>query len=92
MGFGFISSRDPGNAGGIRKNLPENLTSFRRELLKQANQKRKEGLLVGAWSIDGKVFIKTSPEGRPLRVIKTTWKILKVVVTSYIRELKHRRF
>lgn len=48
--------------------LDENLTSYRRELLKQTNQKRKEGLLVSAWSIDGKVFTKTSPEGRPLRV------------------------
>ena len=48
--------------------LNENLTSFRRELLKQANKKRKEGLLVSAWSMDGKIFIKTSPEGRPLRV------------------------
>jgi len=54
--------------------LNENLTSYRRELLKQTNQKRKEGLLVSAWSIDEKVFIKTSPEGRPLRVYeKTTW-------------------
>ena len=48
--------------------LNEKLSSYRRELLKQANQKGKEGLLVSAWSIDGKVFIKTSPEGRPLRV------------------------
>ena len=48
--------------------LNENLTSFRRELLKQANKKRKEGLLVNAWSMDGKIFIKTSPEGRPLKV------------------------
>lgn len=61
--------------------LNENLTSYRRELLKQASQKRKEDLLVSARSIDGKEFIKTSPEGRPLRVFeKTTLKIFKVVV------------
>ena len=48
--------------------LNENLTSYRRELLKQANQKRKDGLLVSVWSIDGKIFIKTSPDGRPIRV------------------------
>ena len=48
--------------------LNENLTSYRRELLKQANQKRKDGLLVSVWSMDGKIFIKTSPDGRPIRV------------------------
>ena len=48
--------------------LNENLTSFWRELLKQANKKRKEGLLVSAWSMDGKIFIKTSPEGLSLSI------------------------
>ena len=48
--------------------LNENLTSYRRELLKQANQKRKDGVLLSVWSMDGKIFIKTSPEGPPIRV------------------------
>ena len=46
--------------------LNENLPSYRRDILKQAIQKCKEGLLTAAWSIDGKIFIKKHPqrEGR----------------------------
>ena len=52
--------------------LNENLTSYRRDILKQANQKRKDGLLTSAWSMDGKIFVKTSPEGRPIRIYDKT--------------------
>ena len=33
--------------------LNENLTSYRRNILKQANQKRKDGLMTVVWSMDG---------------------------------------
>jgi len=52
--------------------LNENLTSHQQEILKQANQKRKDGLLLSAWSMGGKIFIKTSPDGRPIRVYDKT--------------------
>ena len=52
--------------------LNENLTSYRRDILKQAIQKRKDGLLTSAWSMDGKIFVKTSPEGRPIRIYDKT--------------------
>ena len=52
--------------------LNENLTSYRRDILKQANQKRKDGLLTSAWSMDGKIFVKTSPDGRPIRIYEKT--------------------
>ena len=52
--------------------LNENLTSYRRDILKQANQKRKDGLLTSAWAMDGKIFVKTSPEGRPIRIYDKT--------------------
>ena len=52
--------------------LNGNLTSYRRDILKQANQKRKDGLLTTAWSMDGKIFVKTSPEGRPIRIYEKT--------------------
>ena len=29
---------------------------------------KKDGLLLSAWTIDGKVFVKTSPEGTPVRI------------------------
>jgi len=48
--------------------LNENLTSYRRGILKEANQKRKDGLVLSAWSMDGKIFVKTSPDGGPIRI------------------------
>lgn len=48
--------------------INENLTSFRRELLKEANKKRKNNIISSAWTIDGKVFVKISPASRPIRI------------------------
>ena len=48
--------------------LNENLTSYRRDILKRANQMRKDGLLTSAWSMDGKIYVKTSPDGSPIRI------------------------
>ena len=48
--------------------INENLTSFRRGLLNKANEKRRQGMLVSVWTWDGKIFVKTSPEGRPVRI------------------------
>ena len=44
--------------------LNKNLTSYRRDILKRANQMRKDGLLTSAWSMDGKI----SSEGSPIRI------------------------
>jgi len=43
-------------------------TAFRRELVGKANPRKEELSLLGVWTIDGKVFVKTSPEGRPVRI------------------------
>ena len=48
--------------------INENLTTFRKDLLKKANDKRKDGLIFSAWSLDGKILVKTSPEGDPIRI------------------------
>ena len=48
--------------------INESLTGYRKDLLRKANKKRKDGLIISAWSIDGKIFEKTSPEGTPLRI------------------------
>ena len=45
--------------------INENLTSYRREMMKLAGKKRSSGKIVSFWSLDGKVFIKTSPMGNP---------------------------
>ena len=48
--------------------LNENLTSYRRRIINRANEKRKNGELLSVWSLDGTIFVKTSPEGRPLKI------------------------
>ena len=55
-------------AGTGRVFINENLTSYRKVLLRKANDKRKDGLIISAWSTDGKIFVKTSPEGAPVRI------------------------
>ena len=53
--------------------LNKNLTSYRWNILKQANQNRKDGLLTSAWSMDGKIFVKTSLEGSPDQNLWKNW-------------------
>lgn len=48
--------------------LNENLTSYRRRIMSRANEMRRDGELVSTWSMDGKIYVKTSPEGRPVRI------------------------
>ena len=52
--------------------MNESLTAFRRRLVKKATDKKNEGLLLGVWTIDGKGFVKTSPDGNPIRISQTT--------------------
>jgi len=42
--------------------------AFRRELVGKANARKEELSLLGVWTIDSKVFVKTSPGGRPIRI------------------------
>ena len=44
------------------------MTAFRRRLVKKATDKKNDGLILGAWTIDGNVFVKTSPGGSPIRI------------------------
>lgn len=48
--------------------INENLTGHRRYVMGQANKMRRNGLLLSCWSLDGKIFVKTSPEGAPTRI------------------------
>ena len=48
--------------------INENLTAHRRNLVRMANDMKQDGILKGVWTVDGKSFVKTSPEGRPLRI------------------------
>ena len=48
--------------------INENLTSYRRGLVDAANRKRRDGRIHSIWTMDGKLFVKTSPEGNPVRI------------------------
>ena len=48
--------------------INENLTQYRRKIMKKANQMKREGTIQSAWSLDGKIFVKTSPSGTPTRI------------------------
>ena len=48
--------------------INENLTAYRRRMAGKANKRRQEGTLFSFWTLDGKVYIKTSPDGAPVRI------------------------
>ena len=48
----------------------ENLTSYRRRIMSKANEKRRDGELLHAWSMDGTIYVKTSTDGRPIKLIE----------------------
>ena len=45
--------------------INENLTGYRSEMMKLAIEKRREEKILSTWSLDRKIFVKTSPSGRP---------------------------
>ena len=45
----------------------ENLTVYRRKLVSRASEIKRDGLL----TIDGKIFVKTSPSGNPVRIFSS---------------------
>ena len=48
--------------------LNENPTAYRCSVVKKPNGMMKNGLLVSVWTIDGKIFVKTSPSGPSVRI------------------------
>ena len=50
--------------------MNENLTSYRRRIMSRANEKRRDGELLSVWSMDGTIYVKTSPDGRPIKIIE----------------------
>ena len=34
----------------------------------EANKRRRDGTLFSVWTLDGKIFVKTSPDGSPIRI------------------------
>ena len=50
--------------------INENLTSYRHRIMSKANEKHKDGELLSAWSMDGKIYGKTSSDGRPIKLFE----------------------
>ena len=46
----------------------ENLTSYRKEIVAEANRRRRDGSLLSIWTLDGKIYVKTSPDGSPKKI------------------------
>ena len=64
----FPSSTAATRTEATRIFLNENLTSYRRKIVNRANEMRGDGLLLSVWTLDGKVFVKTSPSGEPSKI------------------------
>jgi hypothetical protein len=64
----FPSATAATRAAGDRIFLHENLTSYRKKIVNRANEMRRDGLLLSVWTLDGKIYVKTSPEGRPIKI------------------------
>ena len=48
--------------------INENLTNYRRELFWEENKMKKDNMITSTWTMDGKIFVKTSPSGAPVRI------------------------
>jgi len=50
--------------------INENLTQYGKMVTKKVNQVKREGTIQSAcaWSLDGKLYVKTSPSSTPTRI------------------------
>ena len=55
-------------AADLSEDFNENLTAYRRGLVAKAAKMRVDGVIHSFWTIDGKVFVKTSPDGSPTKI------------------------
>ena len=47
----------------------ENLTSYRKKIVNEAKGMRRNGELLKVCTMDGQIYFKPSPEGRPIRIM-----------------------
>ena len=66
--FMHVSTGTRVEVGMGRIFINKDLTSYREDLLRKANDTRKDGLIISAWSTDGKIFVQTSPQGAPISI------------------------
>ena len=61
----FVSSVQGTSARPNGIYINENLTPYRKEMMGLAVKKRHDGKINKVWTLDGKIFIKTTPTGNP---------------------------
>ena len=64
----FQNAKSASRVEGKKIFINENLTFFQKSLVKKANEKRRQGMIVSVWTLDGKVYVKTLPAGTPIRI------------------------
>ena len=51
----------------INENISSS-TNYGGELFWKANKLKKDNMITSTWTMDGKIFVKTSPSGAPVRI------------------------
>ena len=51
-----------------RISLNENLTSYQIKIMNRANEMQRNDPLLSDWSMDGSLYVKTSPQGKLVRI------------------------
>ena len=64
----FPSTTAATRAVGDRIYLRENFTSYRKKIINRANEMRRDSVLLSVLTLDGKIYVKTSPEGRLIKI------------------------
>lgn len=64
--FPSFSSAAESNQDRIYIN--ENLTQHRRDIVKEANQRKRNKHLSSVWTLDGKIYVKSSSDGERFRI------------------------
>lgn len=64
----FPSYSNAARGESTRIFINESLTNYRRFLVGTANKMKRDGIFVSVWTIDGKIFAKTSPDGTPIKI------------------------
>ena len=41
---------------------------YRKKIVNRANEMGNNGSILSVWTMDGKIFINTLPEGRPIKI------------------------
>ena len=64
----FLNATGATHTVGNHIYLYEYLTSHGKKIVSRANELKKDRILLSVWSLDSKVYFKSSPEGRPIKI------------------------